>query len=297
MQGQKWLRLRWRSFSWSGRERVAFVLAYNISNDPNYRPKHPGVPDGCDGSDGTSYALTGNYTLPVAQLTGRVAYVPSSVCGDVYTSSELHLCYTLRRSCSYAEAVYTTPGDWRQAWEHLGAPATNLGAPATCLGAPRSTVMYSVCILIYVSMYQYSYPSTHAISGLAAVCRIYTPRHPVHLRYPFDRACLRCTWRRRLSELRDAPGGRDWPSLEMHLETEIEWTQKCTWRPGSSELRYAFGGHHRANLQAVIEPVWRYTWRPWSSESGDTLGGLDRARLDQYLEAADGRRAGTQFIS
>jgi len=154
--------------------------------------------------------------LPVAQATGCVAYVPPLLCGDVYASSERLMCYTLRRGCSYADAVYTTPGDRRQAWEHLGAPATNLGAPATnlrapatCLGAPRITVMYSVCILIYVSMYLSSYPSTHVISGLAAVCRIITPRHPVHLRYPFDRACLRCTWRRRLSELRDALGGRD----------------------------------------------------------------------------------------
>jgi len=156
-----------------------------------------------------------NYTLPVAQAMGRVAYVPPSLCGDVYASSERHVCYTLRRDCSYAEAVYTTPGDRRQAWQHPG-------ALATCLGAPRITVMYSVCILIYVSMYLYSYPSTHAISGLAAVCRIYTPCHPVHLRYPcisiqppsllediLDRACLRCTWRRRLSELRDALGGRN----------------------------------------------------------------------------------------
>ena len=106
--------------------------------------------------------------LHVAQATGRVAYVPPLLCGDVYASSERHMCYTLRRGCSYAEAVYTTPGDRRRAWEHLGVPATNLGAPATCLGAPRITVMYSVCILIYVSMYLYSYPSTHAISGLAA---------------------------------------------------------------------------------------------------------------------------------
>ena len=132
------------------------------------------------------------------------------------------MCYTLRRGCSYAEAVYTTHGTRREAWEHLGALATSLGAPATCLGAPRITVMYSVCILIYVSMYLYSYPSTHAISGLAAVCRIYTPRHPVQLHYPcisvqppslheaiLDRACLRCAWRRRLSELREELGGRD----------------------------------------------------------------------------------------
>ena len=77
-----------------------------ISSDPNFCLKHPGVPDGSDGSDGTSYALTENYPLPVAQATGRVAYVPPLLCGDVYTSSERHMCYTLRRGCSYAEAVF-----------------------------------------------------------------------------------------------------------------------------------------------------------------------------------------------
>ena len=44
-----------------------------ISNNSSFRLKHPGVPDGSDGSDGTSYPLTENYTLPVAQATGRVA--------------------------------------------------------------------------------------------------------------------------------------------------------------------------------------------------------------------------------
>jgi len=77
-----------------------------ISNDPNFCLKHPGVPDGSDGSDGTSYALTENYTLCVAQATGRVAYVPSLLCGDVYASSERHVCYTLHRGCSYAEADF-----------------------------------------------------------------------------------------------------------------------------------------------------------------------------------------------
>jgi len=126
----------------------------HISNDPNFRLKHPGVPDCSDGSDGTSYAVTENYTLPVALAMGRVAYVPPLLYGDVYTSSERHMCYTLRRGCSYAEAVYTTPGNRRQGWEHLG-------APATCLGAPRITVMDSVCILIYVSMYLCIYIATH----------------------------------------------------------------------------------------------------------------------------------------
>jgi len=34
-----------------------------ISNNSSFRLKHPGVPDGSDGSDGTSYPLTENYTL------------------------------------------------------------------------------------------------------------------------------------------------------------------------------------------------------------------------------------------
>jgi len=153
-------------------------------------------------------------------------------------------------------------------------------------------------LCIYVSMYQYSYPSTHAISGLAAVCRIYTPHHPVHLCYPcisvqpppllgdvLDWMCLRCTWRRRSSELRDALGGPDWVSSEMHLETEIGWTQRCTWRPGSSKFGDELGGHDRANLQAVIEWVWRSTWRPRSSEFGDALGGRDRESWEMHLEA------------
>jgi len=77
-----------------------------ISNDPNFHLKHPGVLDSSDGSDGTSYALTANYTLCVAQAIGRVAYIPPLLGGDIYASSERHVCYTLRRGCSYAVAVF-----------------------------------------------------------------------------------------------------------------------------------------------------------------------------------------------
>jgi len=49
--------------------------------------------------------------LPVAQTMDRIAYVPPLLCGDVNAASEGHVCYTLRKGCSYAEAVYTTPGD------------------------------------------------------------------------------------------------------------------------------------------------------------------------------------------
>jgi len=42
----------------------------NISNNSSFCQKHPGVPNGSDGSDRTSYPLTENYMLPVTQATG-----------------------------------------------------------------------------------------------------------------------------------------------------------------------------------------------------------------------------------
>jgi hypothetical protein len=44
-----------------------------ISNNPSFRLKYPGVPDGADGSDGTSYPPTENYMLPIAQAMGCIA--------------------------------------------------------------------------------------------------------------------------------------------------------------------------------------------------------------------------------
>jgi len=96
---------------WYWRVLATAITYWYIGHNSSFRQKHLGVPDGSDGSDGTSYPLMVNYTLPVTQATGRVAYVPPLLCGDVYAPSEGHVCYTLRRGCSYAEAVYTTPGD------------------------------------------------------------------------------------------------------------------------------------------------------------------------------------------
>jgi len=56
--------------------------------------------------------------------------------------------------------------------------------------------------------------------------------------------------------------GRNWASLEMHLEAIIEWV-----------CGYALAAHDSANLEAAIEQVWRCTWRPWSRQIGGVLGG------------------------
>jgi len=65
-----------------------------ISNNTSFRLKHPGVPDGSGGSDETSYSLTENYTLPIAQATGRVAYLPPIRCAW-YTPHQNDKCVTL----------------------------------------------------------------------------------------------------------------------------------------------------------------------------------------------------------
>jgi len=75
---------------------IYILLMYPISNNPGFRLKHPGVPDGSDGSGRTSYPLTENQTRPVAQATGCVAYLP---CGGYYT---MPLILATRRIVYYA---------------------------------------------------------------------------------------------------------------------------------------------------------------------------------------------------
>jgi hypothetical protein len=53
-----------------------------ISNNPSFRLKHPGVLNSANGSGGTPYPLTENQVQPIAQVMGRVAYLP---CGSYYT--------------------------------------------------------------------------------------------------------------------------------------------------------------------------------------------------------------------
>jgi len=81
---------------------------------------------------------------------------------------------------------------------------------------------------------------------------------------------------KRSSELRDALGGSDRANLEMHLDAEIEWTQRCTWKPWLSEFGDSLGGQERVNwemhLETVIEHVRRYTSRSWSIKNGGVLG-------------------------
>jgi len=160
--------------------------------------------------------------------------------------------------------------------------------------------MYSLCILIYVSMYIWIYIATHLQTGNLAwqqavqesnsnsaykyqssnlretlpVC------NPATIEKHLEAVIMR-TWRAYLGEFRDTHDGVDWASLETHLEAMIKqvcrgsWTPSacehggrnqmcseiCTWRLWSCNL----GGHNqrtlKITLEAVIERVWRCTWR------------------------------------
>jgi len=97
-----------------------------------------------------------------------------------------------------------------------------------------------VCILIYLSMYLCSYPSTHGISGL--------------------------------------PACSAWEQFELRLKMTMEWTQRYNWRPWWSECGEALGGREQVNtevnLEDVIKRVWRCMWRPPSCNSKMHLGAV-----------------------
>jgi hypothetical protein len=61
-----------------------------INNNPSLHLKHLGVPDGADGSDGTSYPLTENYTLPIAHTMGPVTYLSPLLCARIVVTYTHH---------------------------------------------------------------------------------------------------------------------------------------------------------------------------------------------------------------
>jgi len=108
------------------------------------------------------------------------------------------------------------------------------------------------------------------LSIYPGVSRIYTLHRSFHLRYP-------CISLHPPSLLNYILTGRDWASLEMHLDAKMKWPQRCTWRPWMNQFGHALGGRDRVNSQmhseALTERAWRCTCRLLLSEIGGVLGG------------------------
>jgi len=58
-----------------------------------------------------SYSCDASHCILCSPLRRQASFTLRPECGDVYAPSEREVCYTLRRGCSYAVAVYTMPGD------------------------------------------------------------------------------------------------------------------------------------------------------------------------------------------
>ena len=121
------------------------------------------------------------------------------------------------------------------------------------------------------------------LSIYPGVCRIYNLCRAFHLGYHIMSVHPPAL-------LQDILAGRDLARLEMHLEAEIEWTERYTPRLWSSEFGDAVGDRGWVNselhLEAVIVWVCRHTWRPRLSELRCAHPGRDRVSLEMHLEQA-----------
>jgi len=143
---------------------------------------------------------------------------------------------------------------------------------------------------IIATTYHSTIVKTHVFSLYSHLCIYVSIKLPIYTRWIWT-GCSRClsnsrrAWKWRSSELRDTLRGRDWASLEMHLEAEIDCICTDTWRPWSSELGDALQDSDWASfymhLEAVIERVWRCTWRRWLCK----LGGRNWTSLEMHFEA------------
>ena len=251
-------------------------LSTVISNNSSVRQKHPGVPDGSDGSDRTSYPLTENSTLPVVPATGRVAHVLLYFV-VTFTHHQKDTCVTFFAGA----AVELKPFTQCLAMLNHTYYSSFINFQNLCI----QFVFSSMYLCIYIATYLHTVylDWQHAVIVSNSRCDRRWRSEAVLERVE------RCTRRPRSSQLRDALGGQVRVNSEMHLETEIECTPRCTGRPWSSEFGDAVGGFDPASLEmhfeAVIERVWRCNWRQRLSELRDALGGRDQASLEMSWEA------------
>ena len=235
-------------------------ITTNISNNSSLRQKRPGVPDSSDGCDGTSYPRMENCMLPIAHATGCIPYVLLYLV-VTFTNRQKDTCVTLFAVAAVMMKPFTQ-----------------------CLAMFNHSYYLSfndfqnLCIqFVFSSMYLCIYIATY-LQMVYLDCQ-----HAMII------SNSRCGWRWQSSELRDTLRGRDRASLDMELETEIEWTQRCTLRPWSSEVGDAIGDRDWVNSEMHSELR--------SSEFSDALAaGYDRGSLEESLEvvdleAVDGRHA------
>jgi len=194
----------------------------------------------------------------------------------------------------------------RQRCEHLE-------SPSSCLGKISSLEILLVHLEIIATAYHWMIFKTHVFTSMHPCIYITSNLHTQSLNWLQEFICSNSTcplqmtieWTQRFtcklwgSECGDAlwrPGSRKLRGGDRAwLEAVIGRTSRCTTRLWLSMFGDALLGHHWANLEAMIERVWRRTWevmitlpcRTWSREFRDTHGCCVRAKLEEYLEAVN----------
>ena len=244
-----------------------------ISNNSTFHQKHPGVPDGSDGSDGTSYPLTENSTLPVAQATGCSAYIPLSLISTMYFGHWKCLRVVGPESQGGQIAEFTGPMYWSS-----GAPGStrdHIESLLSSLGKTSSLGMLLVRLEIIATTYCSTIFKTFASSSLYLCIYIATYLHAAYLdwQHAVIERKSRCAWRWRSSKLRDTLRARDRASLEMHFEAVIERVWRFTRKARTSQLRDSLGDRDLSSLEihweAVMEWAWWWNYWPRLSELSD----------------------------
>jgi len=253
---QQTANLHCRSNVWTSHPTFEYTVGDSyISNNCGFHQKHPGVPDSSDGSDGTLYPLTENYTLPVAQATGRIAYVPLYIVVK-FTHHQKDTCVTLFAGA----AVMLKRSTQRLAmWNHSYYVSFN--------------DFQNICVqCVFSSMYLYSYLSTHGISGLAArgECQQFEVRLKMTIEWT-----QRYTPRPWSSEFGDAlVAGYDCARLEEYLEVvDLEAVDGRRARCWDSIHRVVNSKPWECDeVSSPLQLLWRTGW--WRSIVGEVHGKL-----------------------
>jgi len=172
-------------------------------------------------------------------------------------------------------------------WEHVGAPGRTFGAPGSTWECRRqvgehlesqwsslekttlSLGILLVCLEIIATTYCSTIVKTHEFN-------LYS------YRYIYVSNCLFLSRATHLDMLY-------LDGLQVVLESDL-W---CTWKWRLSELRDTLQSHDQASLEMCLEVVkkliWRFTWRPWSTDHRDALQDHDWPRLEVHCEDMPGR--------
>ena len=123
-------------------------------------------------------------------------------------------------------------------WEHLGAPRITVEQSGKTTSSSLRTLL--VRLEIIATTNRSTIFKTHVFSLYSHLCIYVSIQLPIYTRT----GCWRC-----LRAIRGAPENDDRMNSEIHSEAVIERVWRCNWRSRLNELRDALGGRDGVSLE------------------------------------------------